>query len=390
MSCLAAIGSAVGGSEVAAQDPNVDTLINRLGDPNYKARERATKDVADFLQAGTTTPEQRQKVRDAAEGNASPEIRWRAAAALGFYNENLPQVKMALDLTKVKATGQSPLGVLFEFDTGIKGAAPLRLVDDIFQAPEFTFLRKLEKDFKDSLRRGDLQGAETALDNMQTLFENRGVFFLNADGIPQLECPQSVKDKLEEARQKLNSADNEQKLAFGNTPAGPQGNRPVAGPGPVDTGQTFRMSLEGVDQTGELIVDSGPLERAISAPPAGFQFVGNFFDVTTADVIVNGLVDLTIEFGIGDEQALNFPVNDSLPLQMVRFANGNFEFLPTNVDLASRTASAAYFAEPIGALDLESFEQFGMFALVQVIPEPSGIVLTVVGLLGTTGLRSRR
>src|SRR5262249_40544634 len=117
-------------------------------------------------------------------------------------------------------------------------------------------------------------------------------------------------------------------------------------------------------------------QTAPALPPPGYQFVdADVFALQAQEGLAVG-GSLAIEIEYGDVQLLGNPVRDPHALQILRIANGQTFFLPTEL-MGSDRASAMYVVDASSG----GGDQFGEFALVQAIAQPPAGVLIGAGLI---------
>jgi hypothetical protein len=94
-------------------------------------------------------------------------------------------------------------------------------------------------------------------------------------------------------------------------------------------------------------------------------------------LLVSGTVEIAIEYGA--RQSWGPSIVDPQALSIVRVADGRLEFLSTDLnDTAADVITALYMANAT----IPGSDQFGEFALVEQIPEPSSAMLLAIGMLG--------
>lgn len=122
-------------------------------------------------------------------------------------------------------------------------------------------------------------------------------------------------------------------------------------------------------------------------PPPLYHFAGyTALVIPSEDLAVGGPINVSFEYGPG--LLFGNPVIDPNRLELIWIANGRVEFLRDDFinDIGKFTISASYTPPSPES----GFNQFGFFAVVQSVPEPSTIVLVGTGLAALPAYGWRR
>jgi hypothetical protein len=119
-----------------------------------------------------------------------------------------------------------------------------------------------------------------------------------------------------------------------------------------------------------------PPGTELAAPPAGHLFLGSVYDVLADNTLtVSGLVDVKMEYGptLLDNPLISPSALDSL--ELVRITDAGIVPLTLISNDTTDGVIEGYYYAPTGGLD-----QFGEFAILQTVPEPSPLLLLAIGV----------
>lgn len=374
-----------------AAEPDFDQWLKDLGSDDFATRERAEADIKKLITPKQTlTKEQVSKLQSAAISDDA-EVAHRGSRLLSsFVNSEQFQASAhaTLQFIEVRTTRNA-----FEVGTAIDPAFILRpdAMNNPSQGLTIGILDQGYLKVKNRIDRGAVTEAAKALDEFEALIKDKLTDEVlkeakltkdDVNGTPLkqsqlLQMTQRVREELEAVKQDA--------IKQGLDPNARAVKTPVNQKGMIDLGKSLQLALGGLLQPGALEVLAPTSLGAISIPPLGFIYVGPIFDIVPADALIaDGEIRLGIEYG--PFQLVNPPVLDPASLQLVRIANGQYDFLGGLFnDLGSYTMFGSYFAS---SSDIAAnLNQFGEFAIVQAVPEPATILLLALAMMRFLVLR---
>jgi hypothetical protein len=369
-------------------------LVNDLGSKSFQTRLNASEKLMEYVNPASATRltvQQLQTLRDLARTGTDPEQRWRAGAIMQAFvrlNPNTVAPAQAL-LNSLKFKDLDYDRVLVE---GHFMLGPIKVA---YAAGGIGFRGEILKKYNQALIQltegytDDLVPALKALKKVvEDLPKNYGDFlYFSKDG-NQVKKEDVLKelDKAIKAGGDLIKKIND---SIGDPKPGPAKEVPVPGAGKIDTGETFRLTLNGRGvKPGNLALLALAHNLAPAAPPAGFQFVGPVFDLSTDDTlaVMNGSIQVAIEYG--DPALYGLPSSDASQFQLVHFAHGGYTPFDSTFNDQSAFVLSGTYTPPSASSGLD---QFGEFAIVREIPltgspEPTSLALLGLGLPVLVGL----
>ena len=380
----------LGGTALAADPPAVDVpaLLRKLEpDSNFEQREEAKKVLRDALLNNQLTTEQIALIREVAVGRGpgllgTLEASKRVEQIFKEYVLRQPTVAMFQEfvqpmITRFTDTG----GIQYRFG-GDRG----QVTGNNFQGhQDFNKFLELASSAVDNLTVGDTERANMRLEELKTFINGlpddrfRGLGFrLNRQGF--LRIVQQALDKIPQAQREI--------LMIAGPPPGARLSLPIPGAALVNAGGTFTMDIQQVITPGVVDVTL-PTEDAFlpTVPPEGYQFVGySAFVIADEAIEIGGPLKVGFQYGPG--LLFGHPVLNPDGLGVVRIANGTVQPLLDQSfnDPGAFMISASYEPPSRGS----GLNQFGFFAVIQAIPEPSTYLLLSTGLLGIFGYTWRK
>jgi hypothetical protein len=240
--------------------------------------------------------------------------------------------------------------------------------------PPFTELAKLSEAVRNSLQGGVNMNL---LERVQAL-RNR-VAGLTPMELTALNLDQDFKNdvlmKLDESLMAIPAIIMDAGIRMGGAPQPnppkmdvPPGGRMMPGGASFDVSVTPPMTPGTIE-----LFSPADYDSTLADPPADYRFVGNVFDLLGGDGLDLTGATITVRMEFERGLSLGATIDDSLPVHLVRLANGKMEFLSAVTNPSETVVMGMY--SPV-SLSLEG-EQLGEFALVQLVPEPAAAALAV-------------
>jgi hypothetical protein len=381
---LALAATVLGTAATAGAQTNdqVKALIAQLGNDDFSKREQAQAQLLNYLEKNVLTPDQLGLVQVAATSNADLEIKKRAGNVMATWANTVPAVRTLLNDFFYQETAWDKFpnkGYSYRIDSfygiGIRNEDPLE-----------SKLEKLSTTAKNAVLKGATADVTPNLKTLRDFVKGLNAADFNKLGL--YEDP-AFKQKATQAEvvQKLTDAVNDAKAAIDAIGKGTntgalltEQKTLVQNIGPIGGGaQTLQLSLLDAKPitAGFLSISSPPTSLASFVTPPGFIIIGQVHEATADDSLaVSGRVGL--QFVYGPMMLVGNPPLNPDTLEIARIANGAFDILPVDSnDLATFTITSHYTPDS-GSSGLN---QFGAFALLESVPEPSSFVLCGVGSL---------
>ena len=391
---IVALALSCGTARGQLTDAQVDALIVQFNDNSFFTREEATAQLRDQLDLNLLTPAQLGKLRNKATGANTPlEVKHRAGRLLAEWSNGFTPAGPVLDQFVVMITevNQGLGGYFYKFDSYV-GAANIG-------DPRADRLAVLALRARNALTAGDTANAKAELVKLRDFVRGLNAADYAFLGLYKERALTTAVTQAEVVA-KLNRAVDDVQNAIDAIGRGTLNDAPtsrqkvlVQNTGVIYDSLSFQLTLDSLSgavvSAGLLDVYLPPPGRAYSVPPSGGAFLGSLYDTTANDGLeISGRVRVQIVYGSGprlDNPLLNPALLNQL--QIVRVADGNIvPLLMVSNDMVNGVISGFYDV-PSGGLGLD---QFGEFALIQVVPEPSSLALFGIGGLCLLGFVVRR
>jgi hypothetical protein len=369
-------------------------LVNDLRSNSFETRVNASDKLTGYVNPASATRltvAQLQTLRNLASTATDPEQRLRAGAIMQeFVRLNLNTVAPAqallnslkfkdLDFDKVLVEGHFMLGPIKVGYT----AGGIAFRDEILRKYNQALIQ-LSEGYTNNL----VPALEALKKVVADLPKNYGDFLYFSKNGEQVKKEDVLKE-LDNAIKAGGDLIKKLNDSIGDPKPGPAKQVPVPGAGKIDTGETFRLTLNGPGvKPGNLTLLALAHGLAPAAPPAGSQFVGPVFDLSTDDTlaVMSGSIQVAIEYG--DPALYGLPSSQASQFQLVHFANGSFTPFDSTFNDQSAFVLSGTYTPPSASSGLD---QFGEFAIVQEIPltgvpEPASLALLGLGLLVLVGM----
>jgi hypothetical protein len=372
---------ACGGSSALAQtDAEVRGLIDRLDNDSFVVRLAAQETLQGYITTNRLTPAQYAILRTYPP-MPTLEQRVRLEAVLQTWASTFPAVGNAIGQTGFqtlpRSIGNDWYFRIGGFYGGANNGDPIAV--GYYQRYEAA---------RNALTTAD---TATALARLQDL-RNYVLDPANFDRL-YLHSDADLKNKVtrEQVAAAFDQAINTTQQAIRNINTGsnnvmppPRQPAPVQQQGAIDLGRTLQLALSNAPVTpGGLDVLLTMPSLALSAPPRGYGFASEIFDLrATGGLDVTGsTVSLGIELAPGTNLS---------GLELARLANGRMQILDNSViDPSTYTVTASHQPESASS----GQDQFGEFVAVRPTPEPATVVMLVIAapcLLGYGWCHRRR
>lgn len=350
----------------------IDQLDTQDGAQALAARQAAEKQLEDYIKMNRLTPALLGTLRTYPVGPPLELLR-RKEKILATWTTRFPAVSNVIDSVKFETTEYFFRDWFFQFD-GFFGGANVG-------EPDVVELERRYEAIRNALLAADTPRVVAALEALRNWvgdeqrFPN---FSLKRDKDRRVNATRlEVIAKIDQAINEAQNAIRAINIGSNNVMPPPRQPIPMQRQGAIDTGRTLRLALSADPITpGGLDVFMPTYDLALAQPPAGYQFVGEIFDLLATDGLeVTGMVSVGIEYG--QTQLFGNPVVDPSMLRMARLANGRAEILPDFINDTSNFVITAFYTPESAS---SGRDQFGEFAIIQV-PEPSTLIPLGTGIL---------
>ncbi|MBV9157764.1 MAG: hypothetical protein JO097_15980 [Acidobacteriaceae bacterium] len=370
-------------------DATFNQLVTDLNSNTFATRQAATEALTSYVDPASNTRltvAQLQTMRSLAKG-MNLEVARRSGQVMQTWVKLNPQtVGPATDLLngiKVKYLDFDPVLGEGHFMLGsIKVGYDLGGIKfrDAINSQYWRASNELYGGYTDNVV-PQLRGLRTIVNNLTDQDLKSLYFTQNGNQIQKAD----VLKQLDKAIQSGSDLINKINGSIGDPTPGPAPKVPVNGSGMIDTGKTFQLAVNSnVIVPGNLNFLDLPSDLSIADPPAGFSFFGQVFVLSADDslAISGGSVSVFLEYG--DPALQGLPTSLAQQLQLVHFANGLYVPLTSEFnDLGAFVFQGSYAPPSIGL----SADQFGEFALVYPIPEPSSLTMILAVLVAAAAWR---